>query len=187
MKPLVLLDVDGVLCDFIGPLVNEINWLHGTNFTREDVTRWDPKKCLPGVTSKSLDAVYNITARKPGWCRNLQPYPGAVEGFRRLEDVANIHIVTTPFHSSECWMSERVEWLHEHFDIYPEDITFTSRKELIEGEYLIDDKTETCSKWSHAHDYGTALLWDTPHNRQSLVGPFVTRLHSWDTLIEFIK
>lgn len=192
MKPFVLLDVDGVLCDFMGPLVAEINVQLGTTFKREDVTCWDPRAAL-GLTNKQMDAVYTMTARAPGWCRTLEPYPGAVEGFHRLKEVANIHIVTTPFHTSDYWMKERVEWLKDHFHIPSEDITFTSRKEWISADYLVDDKVETCRKWDFANRYtfGSAILWNTPHNQSYDSNEdnkaTVYRIHSWDGLIEFVR
>lgn len=182
MKPLVLLDVDGVLCDFMGPLVAEINVQLGTTFKREDVTCWNPRDAL-GLTNKQIDAVYDMTARAPGWCRTLEPYSGAVEGFHRLKEVANIHIVTTPFHTSKTWMSERTEWLKQYFDVKPEDITFTSRKEWISADYLVDDKAETCLQWDLQY-HGVPILWDTPHNRQLQDnGWCVSRVKSWDELM----
>lgn len=186
--PLVLLDVDGVLCDFVGSLLEAINAYTNMEFQREDITGWDVAESLR-IPKKTLNEVYKRSISLPGWCKRLQPYPGAVDGFRRLKEVAEVHIVTTPFASSDFWLQERVEWLHTHFKVKPEEITFTSRKELVKGDYLVDDKVETCVKWGGKirARQERAILWSTPHNKLPVDAGCYRRAWSWTDVIGHIE
>ena len=72
----------------------------------------------------------------------------------------------------------------ELFGIHHRDITHTSAKHIIVGDWFIDDKTETCARWQAAHPSGIAVQWITPHNRKD--GWTGRATNSWEELCSWV-
>ena len=182
-RPVVLLDVDGVLADFVNPLLARVATVTGKTFTEDDVTSWDIMESL-GIDPPTGALIYD-RARERGFCAALPVYKGAQDGVRELREVADIHIVTSPFRSI-WWTSEREVWLQQYFSFGAHDITHTHHKHRVVGDYLIDDKVATIVAWKAAHPQGTAILWDRPSN-QSMMSLDCTRTKSWAVVCDMIK
>lgn len=156
MKPLVLLDCDNVLADFTGLVLDKIHERTENRYTHRHVVMYDILACLPeskDVKRNAWDAV-----KSEGACRAIKPFLDAFEGVKQLREIADIHVVTTPLEGSVHWIHERKAWLNEHFSFGHQDITFTHRKDLIDGDFIIDDKPENVLRFG-------GLLWDQPYNR----------------------
>src|SRR5690242_18826790 len=96
IRPRVLLDVDGVLCDFLNPALAVMNQLLGTNVKLEDMKSWHLFDAWDfEVPKKIQDACYDEW-KKPGWCRKLPVYPDARAGVTKLQLIADVYIVTSP-------------------------------------------------------------------------------------------
>lgn len=175
-RPLVLLDVDGVLANFVTPALREINWLLGTEHEHDHLTEWDLMKWA-GVGPRDEDYLYRRLKRK-GFHAQIHPYPGAVEGVKALEEIANIHIVTSPMHG-ETWCYERWSWLDTHFGFEAHEVTFTHHKGLVVGDYIVDDKLENVSSRRGG------LLWNQPWNQTA--PQTLKRIGGWAELIEHVK
>lgn len=183
-KPRVLVDCDGVLADFIGGALATINERCGTSYTREQVTEFNFTRSL-GMTPQQAAATKRIIGNAERFALNLDVYPGAVDGVRRLREIASVHIVTSPWNSNPTWTHDREAWLLRHFGIQHGEVTHTSAKDGVFGHVLIDDKTSTCEEWRAAWPNGVAVLWSTPHNRRDLWdGPSTS---DWDHLIEIVR
>lgn len=166
-RPVVLLDCDGVLADFIGGVLPLINGLLDTRHTAEDVTEFsfaDALKMTPGDAARVKRAI----GSQPRLAAGLAVYPGAIDGVRRLREVADVYIVTSSWDSNETWEFDRKAWLRRHFGIGHHDIVFTAAKHLVCGDMLIDDKTSTCEAWRAAWPRGIPVQWSTPHNRRDI-------------------
>ncbi len=191
----VLLDVDGVLADFIGRVCATIYNLSGLERTPEQVTEFDFCRSL-ALPADVARLVKRHISEEPGWWSSLEPLPGAVEGVARLREVADVYIVTSPWNSCRTWLHEREAWLATHFGIPHSRVIACSAKHLVAGDMLVDDKTETCAAWEHeqAHMWqkpdGTqgmtfAVQWQTPHNRRDEWDGKATR--SWAELVEWAR
>lgn len=183
-RPTVLLDVDGVLADFIGAVLRSLSALvPGRRHVHEDITRFDFVSELK-LTADEKKAVMSAIGGKEFWPR-IDPFPGAREGVARLREIADVYIVTSPWNSCETWLHARESWLRRHFDIPHSHVLAGSAKHICAGDYFVDDKTETLQRWRAARGrVGTAIQWETPHNRfDGWNGPST---RSWDQLCSWV-
>lgn len=164
MRYRVLLDVDGVLCDFLRPAVTVMNRLLGTAVAVEQMKSWHLFDAFDFTVSKEMqDACYDEW-KKPGWCRALPVYPEAIEGVGRLQEIADVFIVTSPM-NGPTWVHEREGWLQSHFGFSRKNIVHTDAKFVCAGDILVDDKTENCAAWSRCHPDGIGVRWHQFTNR----------------------
>jgi 5'(3')-deoxyribonucleotidase len=180
----VLLDCDGVLADFIGGALEIVNVRFGASFTREDVKEFDFCKSL-GLSASDAARIKRTIGGTKGMASSLNVYPGAIDGVLRLREVADVYIVTSPWNSNPTWTYEREAWLRRNFNIHHDRVIHTSAKHVCVGDVFVDDKTETCLRWSEAHPSGIAVQWQTPHNRSDgWLGPST---NDWNYLIDLVK
>lgn len=180
VKPIILLDVDGVLADFIGHLIAQCESSGTPMPPREDWTfYWDT--CL---THEQRSAAYRLLddqLLRPStgaeFCRTLPVIEGAQEAVAFLSQIGKVYIVTATWRACAGWEKARRDWLKEHFGIHPRDVISTSEKHLVRGDLFIDDKPNQVSAWSEANPFGAARLFHRPHNRGA---PFtMQRVHDW--------
>lgn len=189
-KKRILVDVDGVLADFVGAFLDITNRIAGSSLTPEAVTSWNLDD-IPEVAAHS-EAIWKETGR-PGFARNLKLFPGAVEAVEMLKSHGEVYLLTAPlwahkehedilFHG-QTFCYDRVKWAHENFGIPSKNVMFAYPKELVDGEMLIDDKVENIQGWleNHGRRPGRrAILWAQPYNTHGKgCHPRVTRTDSW--------
>jgi 5'(3')-deoxyribonucleotidase len=162
-RPVVLLDCDGVLSDFVSAVLDLVHELCGPRYQPHDVTCFDLAKSL-GLTDEERARVFGAITSRPGFARELAVYPDAIAGVAALRAVADVYIVTSPWNSNPTWTHDREAWLREHFGIPHSHVIHTSAKHLVAGDVLVDDKTSTLVEWQAAHPRGVAVQWQTPHN-----------------------
>jgi 5'(3')-deoxyribonucleotidase len=73
---------------------------------------------------------------------DLEEIPGAIEGFRKLQDKYDVWILTRPSFYNINSFSEKAQWVLNHlgFEIVQKTI-MCGDKSLLKGDYLIDDMT----------------------------------------------
>lgn len=179
-KPTVLVDVDGVLADFIGPYLDVIHTLTGRRYTREQVTSWSVTDAL-GLSDEEHHALGHHVVSTPGFCASLPVLPDARDGIERLRSVAEVYIVTSPW-KGRHWAGERLEWLREHFGINERHVVQCRAKHLVHGDVLVDDRTSTVQEWYEARG-GVPVLWDTPHNRLDEKPVYMHHTSSWNAVV----
>ena len=122
MKKRLFFDMDNVLVDFQS----------GLDKTDEEIknqyrARW------PGDKDR-LDEI-------PGLFGKMDPMPGAIEAVRTLAEEYDVFILSTaPWRNPSAW-SDKVTWVTKYFDdVFHKRMIITHRKDLVEGDYLIDDR-----------------------------------------------
>lgn len=182
-RPRVLLDCDGVLADFVSAALVIVNNLFNTANVPADVTQFDIAASL-GLTNEQSAKMKRAIGSWPRLAAGLTVFQGAVDGVRRLREVADVYIVTSSWDSNETWEYDRKAWLKRWFDIGHHEIVFTAAKYLVSGDVLVDDKTSTLIEWRDAHPIGLPVQWSTPHNRLDWWDGISTS--SWDDLIQIV-
>lgn len=182
VRPDVLLDVDGVLADFVAKYLDDLYALTGVRHTKAEVNDWEIKNALN--LSKEVELRMVAKIEEEGWCYNIPILPDAQEGVQALREIANVHIVTSPWWSSTYWAGERYRWLKDHFNFSYKEVTQTHSKHKMHGDYLVDDKHGTLVKWKEAHSEGVPILWGTPHN---INDDATWRVNSWDQLLQMVS
>jgi len=118
-KPIVWVDMDGVLVDFGGHI--------------EHVKRTHPE-FVRGVPQGEFDHVHGIF-------RYAQPMPGAIEAVELLKDRYDLYIATAaPWKNPES-AGDKLCWLQHYFGHqFAKKVCITHCKHLLIGDYLIDDR-----------------------------------------------
>ena len=166
-RPVILLDVDDVLADFVGKLLAHYNADHGTTITPDQLTSWD-------MTTVCGPQIYDYFA-KPGMFGgvDLHPCPGAVESVWRLADWCELWAVTSlpPAALAVGAARDRAAWLARHFPAI-RGMVIASKKACVWGDALIDDRPANLvgGPWR-------GILMDRPHNQDHVGGE--PRVHSW--------
>jgi 5'(3')-deoxyribonucleotidase len=182
-KPIVLVDVDGVLADFVGGYLRLLKEHTGIEADRDQITKFDIGASL-GLSAEQSSRMKRAIGGAPRFALTLDVCPGAQDGIRMLEQVAEVHIATSPWNSNPTWTHDREMWLKKHFDIAHADVTHTSAKHLLRGDFLVDDKTETLRKFLNVNGRG-AVQWQTPHNRND--GWLGAATNRWAELTEYVE
>lgn len=180
--PVVLLDCDGVLADFIGGVLEIVERITGLCFDRHDVDQYDFCAAL-GIRGMDASLIKQAIAER-GFCERLAPLEGARAGVKALHLIADVYVVTSPWNSSETWTHDRESWLWRHFKIPSSRVIHTSAKHLVCGDVFVDDKTSTVAAWRDAWPDCGAVRWDTPHNANDAWDG--TTCSSWDHLLAAI-
>jgi 5'(3')-deoxyribonucleotidase len=178
----ILLDVDGVVANFVGSYLRVVKDVTGRDYGDEDVVEWNIASAL-GLSEQEQARVHEVVAT-PGFCLELSVYPGAVAAVRRLAGRHSILWVTTPSEHNPTWRQDRQRWLARHFGELGASLVQTSDKQLVDGDLLVDDRPENCAAWARAHPAGLAVLWSRPWN-VSAVPAGICRAASWDE-VDFI-
>jgi 5'(3')-deoxyribonucleotidase len=182
LRPRVLVDCDGVLADFFTGAQAIILELSGKLVRFEDLKDWD---IFNGIPEDIRDECFTRFS-EPGFCANLQVLSDAQEGMRRLAEVSDIYIVTSPMHTPQ-WAYERNEWLLKHFGISDRKVVQANCKYVVGGEVLIDDRAENIHEWAEHHPQSTGVLWAAPHNAHEPIPSNVVRLSQWGDVVELVE
>ena len=77
----------------------------------------------------------------PGLFGKMEPMPGAIEAVRTLAEEYDVFILSTaPWRNPSAW-SDKVTWVTKYLDdVFHKRMIITHRKDLVEGDYLIDDR-----------------------------------------------
>ena len=179
-RPRVLLDVDGVLADFLTPALAFVKGVTGKTYQAADMTTWD----IFEIIGKEWEQPFFEACNRPGFAASLDVYPGAQEGVARLQEVAEVYIVTSPLNHNPTWTHEREGWLLRHFGIPSNRVVHTSAKYLCVGDALVDDRPLNIRRWNEEHPTGAGLLWDASWNRSDKVG---VRVRGWSELVNLVS
>lgn len=183
-RPVVLLDADGVLLNFIQATLDMLHDIDPHSFTHDDIHTWEVFSSLPAMVQVHMDAVYDRLKEEGG--RSIKPYPGAAEAVKELQDISEVIVVTSPFHGSATWTHVRESALEKHFGIHHEDVIHAKRKAFVRGDVLIDDKPSNLQEWREAHPEGKPIYWKNPQFREELPH-YVLCTQSWPEVIEVVK
>jgi 5'-nucleotidase len=71
---------------------------------------------------------------------DLEPMENAIESFNKLSEDYDMYVVSTvPWANLTAWVDKR-KWIEKHLPIATKKLIFTHNKELLLGDFLIDDR-----------------------------------------------
>jgi 5'-nucleotidase len=112
-KPIVLIDMDGVLADF-DKRAQELE--------------------AQGIKGQSL-------FKHPDAYKDLDPIEGAIEAWNALQDKYETYILSTPpWSNPDAWSEKRI-WVEKYLGkTAKKKLILCHHKGLVDGDYLIDDR-----------------------------------------------
>jgi 5'-nucleotidase len=162
-RPVVLVDMDGVLADFDQELIERLHARHPA--VPRIITR--ANFYVSDDYAEHADLVRSIS-NEAGFFDSLPMIEGALEGWQRiLESGYHPRICSSPIRTNPYSKSEKLGWLEQHFApvfgrLVVDEAIITSHKEEHSGIALVDDRPELANAdrapWQH-------IVFDTPYNR----------------------
>lgn len=99
----------------------------------------------------------------PGLFGLMKPMPGAIEAMHELQKHFDLFILSTaPWKNPSAW-SDKVSWVTKYLDdVFHKRMVITHRKDLCQGDYLIDDrgKNGTCEFSGEWIEFGSEKFPD---------------------------
>lgn len=168
----ILIDLDSTITNFGEVLLRYLNQRNGTNYAYHEINNWhwfdenffDPWEPL----------------RYAQFWDNVKPYPNAIKVIENLVDEGNeVYIVTASFFipSLSKKINNTLSWFN-FSAINESNIIIAKRKDIIEGDVLIDDGLHNCEAYP-----GMVLLYNQPWNQKK---DWTFRAHNWNEVDEML-
>lgn len=164
MSERLLLDMDGVVADFMGHVYGVVEQETGDKLCHSD----------------TVDYWFNDTVHRPlildiihreGTYRHLDVITGAVRAVNRLREQYDVVVCTQPSKSPFC-EDEKRAWLADHFDAdFAEAAIVTRDKSSVNGKIIIEDNPDVVGGF-------IPVMFDQAWNRSS---PHL-RMYGWHDL-----
>lgn len=149
----ILFDMDGVITDFAGGILAQYNEDFRDDVTPDDIVDWGMHRFV-----RCGGMLYEYMFQEGFWL-NLKPYPGALELLRKWGSLCHIGIATVPVPKSKS-IEEKSQWIERYIpNGLLKGVFFTSRKDLLCADIMIDDKPENLQGFS-----GQKILFKRPWN-----------------------
>ena len=194
IKPVVAIDCNGVLADWLGYVIPVANILFNKNIKQSDLTGWDLYDIIDDPKAKTT--LYDYL-NQTKMILDMNPYEEALRGMSALKEFADIYIVTSPMMNYPNWILHRNKWLKTHFGIDKNHVIHTSAKHLVQADLFIDDKPENVVNWSRYGNnvYSQAVLWKHDHVKfePKLNEDFwqndmeIIHTNDWNKVLEVVK
>ena len=172
-RPVIAVDVDGVLRNNLWIMVDIYNSTFGTKLKVQDVREYLTEISFPmvrKVLGMSPDRFFFKENAKEIFL-NAPPYYNVSDNISALKDIADIIIVT--YQKDYANKAYTLEWL-ERNRINPDGICFLKDKTLVHCDALIDD-----NDWNFIGTYvGTSVLVTQPYNERLHIGDFIGKTNS---------
>ncbi len=177
-RPIFLIDVDGVLADFIAQYLIATKRALGLSeaSVRPEVHGWDVIDKLGQSQAEQSKVWDELIHSDRDHVLRMPVIEGAKKALHRLNQMGDIFFLTSPVHRGS-WMQHRVDWLKCHFGFVTYEEDFSNRvifcsgkyKHLVSGTIFIDDKESTVDAWADAHPTSLAHHVQTPVPKWDLI------------------
>lgn len=175
MLRLLLVDMDGVLCDYNEKLVNS-GLVRPDQLTHE---RW--KDCA--LSPEQVETIQRMVYSR-GFFEDLKPIHGALESLEKLLTLGwNVYVCSRPPNSQYAW-SEKHNWIQRYSPFLSKRIILTTCKALVRGDAFIDDSLQSLQEWSS----GLKILLQTnPDLNYRSIPNDVLHFTNWADLLQHLQ
>ncbi|OHD23868.1 MAG: hypothetical protein A2Y38_17415 [Spirochaetes bacterium GWB1_59_5] len=192
----VLVDMDGMVVDFLAPMFVIHKDLTGDTITAADIVKVNLSE-VPAL-AVSHAAMHNTMASR-GFFRHLKPIPGALEAVQAMTEFAEVVLVTALPHSVQPAPSaaeDKLAWCDQHLSfIEHSHIVFASSKQKprIKANLILDDHPNTLVNYAAAWPNALAVGISYPYNKHAegervvLFDGHADPAKAWREMTELVK
>jgi 5'(3')-deoxyribonucleotidase len=145
----LVIDMDEVIVDFMGPLIDIYNKRFKSDITLEDITSWE----LP----RDMKYIFY----DPGYFLSLKPITDAIYGLTYLKYKGHDVIIATSPSKEPDIAYQKYNWIMQYLPSFANDLYIANRKDRIDGDLIFDDNLEHL--YSSPCQY--KMVMDRPWNR----------------------
>lgn len=159
----ILLDLDGVIVDFLAGAMEMMNVAYDKKYKPSEYVDLHGKFGINDLYGVSEKEFWEVLSYDDRFWENLRPTPYGEKLFYWLKGIAPVTICTAPNLDPEC-ASQKLRWLKKHLKVDIRDVVMCTKKYLLAGNgILIDDNSKNCDEFTKAG--GEAILvpseWNT--------------------------
>lgn len=157
----VLIDVDGVLADFVTPLLKAC----GSSLTLEQITEYE---FFTHHMSQDQRARAFEVCDTPQFWADLPVISGAQVAVEHIRAKYPVVFLTQPWSGCRQWHKVRLAWLGRHFGATHREFVplHGSLKHLVDGLVLIEDSPANLEAWARHHPDRLSVIFNQPWNRR---------------------
>lgn len=188
------LDFDDVLMDFRASMEGYCCDRYGVCITRDESTSYDLWDRWGCTKEESIQRVLDFYVSEHH--HKALPVHGAPEALKTLSKEHSLVVITS---RPDFTQENTLKWLRKHFDMSLFDRVYFAN--LFASDKPKRNKSEICHELGvdvfvddyhvYAEDVAKSgkkvLLFDAPWNRGYGDHPNITRVHSWDQILEILK
>ncbi len=152
-KRTILCDADDTILNLCTSWIDRLNQNYGTKVKCDDVVDWNISLFFPGL---SKEEVYAPVYEKDFW-KQVTPVDGCFDVLKKINQNDDLYIVTATNYQTCDTKIERI--LHLFPFLQWSQFIVTEKKQLIYGDYLIDDGLHNFEGGKYS-----GILFDRPHN-----------------------
>jgi len=150
----LLIDMDEVICDFLGPLCRQYNLLSRTQLSISNIDQYDLTNFI-GPDGKKIFL-------RAGFFDCLEPFPGSLDILQTLREDGHDIIIATNALGNPDVAADKCRWIKRYLpEFYPDSFFIASRKHLIRADIIFDDSPDVLNRFP-----GTRVVMDRPYNRK---------------------
>ena len=161
-QSVIYLDMDGVICDFVGGLIRAHN--------RDDLLERYKKKEYPitwnmeGELGSEEELWVPCDYMGSNFWRELEPYPSYERVIEILDESGIDWYICSHARNDHESYAGKIEWIHDYLGIDFENIILTKHKHLLAHDkaLLIDDNITNCVNF--INNGGRVYKWKQPWN-----------------------
>ena len=190
---LVACDLDEVLADLIPPLIHYHNTMYGTNLSKDKVHRYNLWEVWGGTKEEAINKVHDFYLTED--FKNILPVPDSQKAISVLSKKNELIIITSrPTHLYD----NTISWVEKHFPNLFSEVYLTNQwSKSNPGK----SKSEVCTdlgvnlliedSFDHAKECAQSgvkiLLMDRPWNQEQNLPQGITRVKSWEEVVQQFK
>jgi len=158
----ILIDMDDTIVDYDARVNELLKTIRPPNSELPDMHD------LHGNLSEDLDNLRTMLWQHPGFWLEMKPLqPGAglavllVEAWHRVVIVSKVRL------SCPTGYTEKCQWISRYFGRYgspPALMIISQDRDIIKGDFLIDDNVNNVNMWLFANPHGRAYIPLNPRN-----------------------
>jgi 5'(3')-deoxyribonucleotidase/uncharacterized protein with PQ loop repeat len=170
----VAVDMDEVIADSLARHLSLYNRATGENVTPELIR----EKGLEAAIPAKHRGIFERLPHEDGFFDDLGVIVNSQRALQLLSSECNVFITSAAMEVPRSF-DDKFRWLQEHFPFIPtSNIVFCGDKEIIDADYLVDDRSRHFARFR-----GTGILFTAPHNARERAH---LRASNWDDVLAIV-